>query len=94
MSVRTSAGRSAVLHTYVDGVMTAVASGAVVPAHGGLVLSTGKGHLMIENLRGALRPGDRVRIDLTFSAVGAIHVTAPVIALGAPAPTSTNGANK
>jgi copper(I)-binding protein len=94
VSVRTSAGRSAVLHTYVDGVMTAVASGAVVPAHKALVLSTGKGHLMIEHLRGTLHPGDRVKIDLTFAGAGAIHVSAPVIALGAPAPTSSNGVSK
>lgn len=92
MKVSTSAGRSAVLHTYVDGVMTAVASGAVIPARGTLVLSVGKGHLMIEQLVGELKPGQHVDIELTFANAGKIRVSAPVIALGAPAPT--NGATK
>ncbi len=35
--------------------MTADADGAVIPAHGKLVLSTGKGHVMIEQLFGTLQ---------------------------------------
>lgn len=94
LSIRTDAGRSAVLHTYVDGRMTAVSGGTVVPAHGRLVLSVGKNHLMIQKLLGTLRPGDTVRIDLEFMNAGDVRVTAPVIALGAPAPSASNGADE
>jgi copper(I)-binding protein len=95
-SVATGAGATATLHTLVNGVMTAISGGITIPAHGRLVLSTGTGHVMISNLFGPLRPGQSVNLDLTFQNAGQITVTAPVIALGAPAPTgaATTGAAK
>lgn len=83
VSVTSGAGASAMLHT--SGMRMNMA-GAVVPAHGKLVLSTGKGHVMVEHLFGTLRPGENVNFDLSFADAGTISVTAPVIALGAPAP--------
>ncbi len=67
--------------------MSTDSDGAVIPAHGKLVLSTGKGHVMIEQLFGTLKPGQNVNLALTFERAGEIEVSAPVIALGAPAPT-------
>jgi copper(I)-binding protein len=86
-SVSTGAGASAVLHTEVNGVMSAVSGGVVVPAHGSLVLSTGTGHVMISQLFGTLRPGQTVNLLLNFANAGEVTVVAPVIALGAAAPT-------
>lgn len=83
VSVQTGAGADAVLHT---AGMTVNRGGAVIPAHGELVLSTGKGHVMIEKLFGTLRPGQNVNLDLTFARAGVISVSAPVVALGAPVP--------
>ncbi|MDT4933978.1 MAG: periplasmic copper chaperone, partial [Pseudonocardiales bacterium] len=87
IAVATGAGATSVLHT---AGMTAAANGAVIPAHGSLVLSTGHGHVMIEQLFGKLRPGQTVNLDLTFENAGSIPVTAQVIAPGAPAPTGSS----
>jgi copper(I)-binding protein len=88
--VVTGAGASAELHTVgPDGSMSAAANGALIPAHGSLVLSTGKGHVMIEHLYGRLVAGQHVNIELDFSNAGPIDVVAPVIAVGAPAPTGS-----
>lgn len=87
LSVVSGAGAVTVLHVLVDGRMSASPDGAVVPAHGKLVLSTGTGHAMIEQLFGQLKPGQSVNLQLTFASAGPIEVAAPVIALGAPAPT-------
>jgi copper(I)-binding protein len=73
--------------------MTAAGNGAVIPAHGSLVLSTGKGHVMIEQLFGKLLPGQSVNLELVFVRAGPIDITAPVIALGAPAPGSSSTAS-
>jgi copper(I)-binding protein len=89
-SVYSGAGATSVLHTIVNGTMTAAGNGAVIPAHGSLVLSTGKGHVMIEKLIGRLVPGQSVNLELVFANAGPIDITAPVIALGAPAPGSPN----
>jgi hypothetical protein len=87
IAVATGAGATSVLHT---AGMTAAANGAVIPAHGSLVLSTGQGHVMIEQLFGKLRPGQTVNLDLTFENAGSISVTAQVIAPDAPAPTGSS----
>lgn len=87
IGVATGAGATSVLHT---AGMTADADGAVIPAHGSLVLSTGHGHVMIEQLFGKLLPGQTVNLDLTFENAGSISVTAQVIAPGAPAPTGSS----
>lgn len=93
-SVATGAGASAVLHTVVGGVMTAVTGGLVIPAHSSLVLSVGKGHVMISGLYGKLIAGQSVNIELTFQNAGPITVAAPVVPFGAPTPGSTTGATK
>jgi copper(I)-binding protein len=84
VSVTSGAGATTVLHT---GDMKLVQGGLVIPAHGKLVLSTGKGHVMIENLFGSLKPGQDVNLALSFAHAGEVEVSAPVIALGAPPPT-------
>lgn len=90
-SVASGAGASAVLHTIVNGQMTAAVGGVVIPAHGDLVLSAGNGHVMIEQLFGTLLPGQSVNLELVFANAGPIDVSAPVIALGAPAPQGASG---
>lgn len=87
VSVETGAGAVAVLHTIQpDGTMVADPNGVVVPAHGTLVLSTGKGHVMIEKLFGQLKAGQSVDIEVDFQQAGPINVVAPVLAPGTPAP--------
>lgn len=88
LSVQTGAGAVSVLHAAnPDGSMTVSPDGVVVPAHGTLVLTTGKGHVMIEQLFGKLTAGQTVNMELDFQNAGPIDVVAPVIAVGAPAPT-------
>ena len=97
LSVVSGAGATAMLHTVSNGSMSAAANGAVIPPHGKLVLSTGSGHVMIEGLFGPLRPGQSVNLALTFADAGTLDVSAPVVALGAPAPTGSavsSGATK
>ncbi len=86
--VQTGAGAEAVLHTVgPDGSMSAAANGVVIPAHGSLTLSTGKGHVMIEHVFGTLKAGQHVNLELDFDDAGPIDVVAPVVAVGAPVPT-------
>ena len=56
------------------------------------VLTTGRSHLMISQLVAPLHAGDQVNIDLDFRNAGTIDVVAPVIAVGAPAPSAANAA--
>jgi hypothetical protein len=87
LDVVTGAGATAVLHTTDSkGNMVAAPNGAVIPAHGTLVLSTGKGHVMIGQLFGTLKAGETVDLALDFQRAGTINVVANVIAVGAPAP--------
>jgi copper(I)-binding protein len=69
-----------------DGSMSASPSGALVPAHGTLVLTTGKAHVMIEHLFGKLKAGQTVNIELNFVNAGSIDIVAPVIGIGQPPP--------
>jgi copper(I)-binding protein len=86
LQIQTGAGATSVLHIVnKDGSMSAVTN-VVIPAHGSLVLSTGKAHVMIEQLFGTLAPGQIVNIALEFDHAGTIDVTAPVLAVGAPVP--------
>jgi copper(I)-binding protein len=82
LSVVTGAGATAELHKEVNGVMTAISGGVVVPAHGSLVLSVGKGHVMIGDLFGPLKAGQIVNIELTFANAGPVDVAAPVRPFG------------
>jgi copper(I)-binding protein len=93
LGVVTGAGATAVLHTVAaGGSMHAVAS-AVIPAHGSLVLSTGKGHVMIGGLFGTLEAGQTVDLELDFANAGPIDVVAPVLAPGSPVPSTHSGAH-
>jgi copper(I)-binding protein len=58
-----------------------IAPGATV------TLSPGHGHLMLADLTGPLRPGDRVSLLMDFQRAGRLLVEAPVVAIAAPAPT-------
>jgi copper(I)-binding protein len=80
--VQTGAGATAALH----GASMKPLSGAVVPAHGKLVLRTGGMHVMIGQLFGRLRPGQFVNIDVTFVHAGSIDVVAKVLPYGATPP--------
>jgi periplasmic copper chaperone A len=59
-----------------------------IPPGATVTLSPGKGHVMLENPTGRLRPGDRVSLVLTFDVAGQILVEAPVVAIADPGPTS------
>jgi copper(I)-binding protein len=87
-SVTSGAGAQATLHTDVNGAMTITAQGLTIPAHGSVALAPGKGHVMIEQLYGPLRPGQTVNLQLSFNRAGTVLATAPVIAIAAPAPTA------
>jgi len=91
LSVTTGAGRTAVLHTLVGGVMTAVSGGITVPARGSLVLSVDKGHVMIGDLFGPLTAGQTVNMVLLFANAGPIDVAAPVVPFGS---STSSGASK
>ncbi len=88
-SVQTGAGGTAVLHAVVGGVMSAAANGVAIPAHGRLVLSTGRGHVMIGDLFGRVAAGQYVDMTVQFRDAGIVEVTAPVIAVGAAPPGSS-----
>jgi len=83
-SVTANVGSSAVLHT---AQMSLNAAGVLIPAHGRLVLSTGHGHVMIQQIRTQLRPGTTVELQLRFAHAGVVPATARVIPLDAPDPT-------
>lgn len=87
-TVNSGAGAETTLHADTDGSMSASAAGLTIPAHGSVTLSPGKGHAMIEKLYGALKPGQTVNLQLDFAKAGEVLVTAPVIAISAPAPTA------
>jgi hypothetical protein len=89
VSVSSGAGAQAGLHTDEGGQMTALASGLAIPAHGSVTLQPGKVHVMIEKLYGPIQAGQTVNLQLTFANAGEVLVTAPVIAITAPAPTAS-----
>lgn len=87
VSVASGAGEDAVLHSEVNGSMTA-AGELRIPAHSSVTLAPGKSHVMIEHLVGPLKPGQTVNLELEFARAGTVIVTAPVIGVNAPAPTA------
>jgi copper(I)-binding protein len=87
-SVASGAGADASVMTEDGGGMRVLPAGLRVPAHGSVTLSPGKGHVMIEHLFGTLRPGQYVNLQLNFANAGPLNVSAPVIAIRAPAPTA------
>jgi hypothetical protein len=93
LSVESGAGATSMLHKDTpDGEMVAEPDGVVIPAHGTLVLTTGKEHVMIEQLYGKLLPGQTVNLELDFQNAGSIDIVAPVIAVGATPPTGAPSA--
>jgi copper(I)-binding protein len=88
-SVTSGAGSQTTLHAEVNGAMVITAQGLTIAAHSQVSLSPGKGHAMIQGLYGQLKPGQSVNLQLEFEHNGTILVTAPVIAIAAPAPTAT-----
>ncbi|HEX8093875.1 copper chaperone PCu(A)C, partial [Jatrophihabitans sp.] len=86
-TVASGAGEQTTLHTESSGGMQQ-STGLSIPARGSVTLSPGKGHVMIEKLYGPLKPGQNVNFQLTFAKAGELLLTAPVIAVAAPAPTA------
>jgi len=86
-SVQSGAGADTSLHGDPSGAMQHTAE-LSIPAHGSVSLSPGKGHIMIAKLYGPLKAGQSVNLQLTFANSGQLLVTAPVIAVTAPAPTA------
>jgi periplasmic copper chaperone A len=87
VSVATGAGESASVMTEdASGGMSELAAGLRIPAHSSVTLKPGKGHVMIEQLVGTLRPGQYVNLELDFANAGPVNVSAPVIAINAEPP--------
>jgi copper(I)-binding protein len=86
-AVECGAGALSTLHTDSSQGMRH-STGLSIPAHGSVTLSPGKGHVMIEELYGPLKPGQSVNFQLTFDKAGRVLVTVPVIAVAATAPTA------
>lgn len=81
-TVACGAGAETSLHVEQGGSMKAVTDGLSIPAHGSVVLSPGKGHLMIEQLYGPLKAGQTVNFEFTFDKAGRLLATVPVIEPG------------
>lgn len=84
-SVRTAAFRSATLHrdvTRASGLeqMVAVPAGAVVPAHGRLVLMPGSYHVMLRRPMRVVRQGMTELLTLRFAHAGVVRLVVPVVA--------------
>jgi periplasmic copper chaperone A len=97
VAIATGVAKSAALHD-VPGVTPSGATGQSGGEHqptgpltidpgATITLSPGRGHIMLEGPTGTLKVGDRVSLVLTFQRSGQLLVEAPVIAIGAPAPT-------
>jgi len=87
VEIRSGAGAVVGVHDSSGGTMTAVLS-LPIPAKSSVVLTPGKYHVMIEKLYGPLKVGQTVNLQLRFRDAGDVLVTAPVVAIGAPAPTA------
>jgi copper(I)-binding protein len=86
-TVQSGAGADTSLHADASGSMQHTAEMSI-PAGGSVSLAPGKGHVMITKLYGPLKAGQSVNLQLTFDHAGQLLVTAPVIAVTAPAPTA------
>ena len=58
-----------------------------VPAHGRVRFTPGQAHLMLDNPTRRLRPGQHVRVTITFRHAGTVVVALPVVPLTGPPPT-------
>ena len=80
---------AAMLHqTTRQGAMTGMADmgSLAIPPGGTVRFAPGGDHVMLMGLKHPLKAGGRVRLDLTFTRAGVVHVTAPVQPLGAAGP--------
>lgn len=100
LSISTSEFRSALLNRYVSHPggsqsMVGVPKGAVVPAHGRLVLKPGSFHVMLRHPTHPLRQGMDARLTLRFQRAGQVSLVVPIVALtglaGASGSTSMPG---
>jgi copper(I)-binding protein len=91
ISISTPAFRSAMLNRYDTDpnggqTMVATSSGAVVPAHGRLVLMPGSYHVMLRKPLHPVRQGTTARLTLRFAKAGVVSLLVPVVAdTGLPA---------
>lgn len=76
-----------------DGVMKMVElkDGLPIPAHGSVGLAPGGYHVMLTHLTHPLNKGETIKATLTFEHAGAVEVTFPVLAVGAPGPDAAKG---
>jgi len=88
VSVVSGAGARASVRIESRGSLTTAPAGLTIPAHGTVALLPGRGLVMIEGLYGRLKPGQTVNFALNFANGSEVVVTAPVIAVAAPAPTA------
>jgi copper(I)-binding protein len=66
------------IHEVIDGTMTAMLDGLVIPAKGNVKLRMGGYHVMLMELAEELAPGDEVDVTLEFSNGETVDYTAPV----------------
>jgi len=66
--------------------MRETTNGAVVPAHGELLLRPGGNHIMLTGVRNPLRPGEHFQLTLNFASSGDRTVDVAVLAPGASGP--------
>lgn len=66
------------IHEVIDGTMTAMSDGLVIPAKGSVKLRMGGYHVMLMELTEKLAPGDEVDVTLEFSNGEKVDYTAPV----------------
>jgi len=83
-SVTASGFSSAMLNRYVkasDGAesMVPADAGAIIPAHGRLVLQPGGYHVMLMHPKGALHQGGTAKLTLRFTHAGTVSLTVPVV---------------
>ena len=90
LSASCSAARAAEIHEVVtkDGMMhmRPVEGGVMVPARGEAALAPGGYHLMLIGLKRPVKPGDTLKVRLTFLKAGTIEVHATAAAIGGGAP--------
>ena len=68
--------------------MREVEGGLELPAHQPVTLQPGGYHLMLEHLKGPLKPGENVPVHLTFAHTPPIDITAQVQPIGAAGPAA------
>ena len=73
-----------------NGVMTMrpVENGLSIPAGQSVTLAPGGYHLMLMDLKGPLKKGDKVPVTLAFEKAGEVKVTLDIEGIGATGPTS------